>query len=250
MTGILEGKIAIVTGAASGIGEASAKLFASEGARVLAVDLPGTSLAEVHANTPNIVLMEQDVTTTDAAANIIGKAVESLGGIDILFNNAGAVGAGGELETFDDDDWDFILGLNLTSVYKITKAAYPHLKKSKASRVINVGSVRTDYANVGAAAYTTTKHAVAGLTKVIACELGPHGGTANYLQPGAIITGITKPAFDRRPEFGVYWTDLAPTGRLGEASDIANGVLFLASEESSFVSGTGLYIDGGATCHN
>jgi len=250
MTGILEGKTAIITGAASGIGEASAKLFAAEGATVLAVDLPGTPLAEVHADTPGVVLMEQDVTTDDAAAKIVAKAIDSLGGIDILFNNAGTVGAGGELETFSDDDWDFVLGLNLTSVYKITKAAYPHLKKAKAPRVINVGSVRTDFADVGAAAYTATKHAVAGLTKVIACELGPYGGTANYLQPGAIVTGITKPAFEMMPEFGVYWTDLAPTGRLGVPEDIANGVLFFASEESGFVSGEGLYIDGGATCHN
>ena len=250
MTGILEGKTAIITGAASGIGEATAKLFAAEGCRTLAVDLPGTPLADVHADTPGIVLMEQDVTTDDAAQNIIDKAVADLGSIDILFNNAGTVGAGGEIENFSDDDWNFVLNLNLTSVYKITKAAMPHLKKASAPRVINVGSVRSDYADAGAAAYTATKHAVAGLTKVMACELGPHGGTANYLQPGAIITGITKPAFAMMPEFETYWTDLAPTGRLGIPEDIANGVLFFASEESGFVSGTGLYIDGGATCHN
>jgi len=250
MTGILEGRKAIVTGAASGIGEATTKLFADEGASILAVDLPGTSLADVHADTPNVVLMEQDVTTADAAANIIGKAIDSLGAIDILFNNAGTVGRGGELESFDDADWDFVVNLNMTSVYKISKAAYPHLKASNDGRIINVGSVRTDFADVGAAAYTATKHGVAGLTKVMACELGPHGGTANYVQPGAILTGITRPAFEMMPEYGKYWTELAPSGRLGEASDIANAVLFFASEESGFVSGEGLYVDGGATCHN
>ena len=246
MTGILEGKKAIITGAASGIGEASAKLFAAEGAKVLAVDLPGTPLAEVHKDTPNIVLMEQDVAAVDAAGNIIGRAAEMLGGIDILFNNAGTVGQGGELDVFVDDDWDFVLSV----INKHIKAAYPYLKKSGAGRVINVGSVRTDYADSEVAAYTATKHAVAGLTKVIACELGPHGGTANYLQPGAIVTGITRQAFETKPEFSIYWTDLAPTGRLGTPEDIANGGLFLASEESSFVSGTGLCIDGGATCHS
>jgi NAD(P)-dependent dehydrogenase (short-subunit alcohol dehydrogenase family) len=250
MTGILEGKTAIITGAASGIGEATTKLFAAEGARVLAADLPGAPLADVHADTPNVVLVEQDVTADGAGDALVARAVEEFGGVDILFNNAGTVGAGGEVETHDEADWDFVIGLNLTSVYRLSKAAIPELKKSSAGRIVNVGSVRSDFADAGACAYTASKHAVAGLTKVLACELGPHGGTANFVQPGAIVTGITKPAFEMMPQFAEYWTALAPTGRLGEASDIANAVMFLASDEASFVNGIGLYIDGGATCHN
>ena len=248
-TGLLEGKVAIVTGAASGIGKATTELFTSEGAKVLAVDLPGTPLNDVHGNDANVSCLEQDVTEDGAADAIVTAAVEAFGKVDILFNNAGTVGAGGEVEAHDEADWDFVIGLNITSVYRLTKAAIPELKKSGQGRVINVGSIRSDFADAGAAAYTTTKHGVAGLTKVLACELGKYGITANYVQPGAILTGITKPAFEMMPDYGKYWEDRASVGRLGEPEDIANAVLYLASEEADFVSGIGLMIDGGATSH-
>jgi 3-oxoacyl-[acyl-carrier protein] reductase len=248
MTGLLEGKAAIVTGAASGIGEASARLMASEGARVLAVDLPGKPLAQVHAGSPSILCMDMDVTAAGAADAIVAAAIDAFGRLDILFNNAGTVGKGGVVETHDEADWNFVIGLNLTSVYRLSKAAIPFLKQSGAARIINVGSVRSDFADSGAAAYTSTKHAVAGLTKVLACELGPYG-TANYIQPGAILTGITSPAFERMPDYAAYWKARAPVGRFGESEDIANAVLYLASDEADFVSGIGLWVDGGAVSH-
>ncbi len=248
MTGLLDGKAAIVTGAASGIGEASARLLAAEGAKVLAVDLPSKPLAVVHAGSAKIVCMDMDVTAEGAAGRIVQAAIDAFGRLDILFNNAGTVGKGGVVETHDEADWDFVIGLNLTSVYRLSKAAFPYLKQSGAARIINVGSVRSEYADSGAAAYTATKHAVAGLTKVLACELGSHG-TANYIQPGAIVTGITSPAFERMPAYAQYWTERASVGRLGESEDIANAVLFLASDEASYVSGIGLWVDGGAMSH-
>lgn len=248
MTGLLDGKAAIVTGAASGIGEASARLLAEEGARVLAVDLPGKPLTAAHAGRAGIVCMDMDVTAPDAARKIVQAAIDAFGRLDILFNNAGTVGKGGVVETHDEADWDFVIGLNLTSVYRLSKAAFPYLKQSGAARIINVGSVRSEYADSGAAAYTATKHAVAGLTKVLACELGVHG-TANYIQPGAILTGITSPAFERMPDYARYWKERATVGRLGVSEDIANAVLFLASDEASYVSGIGLWVDGGAMSH-
>jgi 3-oxoacyl-[acyl-carrier protein] reductase len=248
MTGLLEGKAAIVTGAASGIGEATVRLLAAEGARTLAVDLPGTPLRAVHAGSEGVTFLEMDVTAPGAAEAIIGAAVDTFGRLDILFNNAGTVGKGGLLEQHDEADWQFVIDLNMTSLYRLSKTALPHLRKSGAGRIINVGSVRSDFAESGAVAYTSTKHGVAGLTKVLACELGPHG-TANYIQPGAILTGITKPAFDRMPEYADYWKARAPVGRFGEPEDIANAVLFLASDEASFVSGIGLWVDGGAMSH-
>jgi len=249
MTGLLEGKAAIVTGAASGIGEATAKLFSTEGAKVLAVDLPGKPLAAVHGGDGNVVCLEQDVTAEGAADRIVAAALEAFGGLDILFNNAGTVGKGGEIETHDEADWRFVIELNLTSVYRLSKAAIPALRNSKAGRIINVGSVRSDFADKGAVAYTTTKHGVAGLTKVLACEIGDFGATANYIQPGAILTGITRPAFEAMPDYAQYWKERAPVGRLGEAEDIANAALFLASDESSYVSGVGFKVDGGAMAH-
>jgi 3-oxoacyl-[acyl-carrier protein] reductase len=248
MTGVLEGKAAIVTGAASGLGEATARLLAEEGARVLAVDLPGKRVAEVHAGRNGIVCFDMDVTASGAADAIVAAAVDAFGRLDILFNNAGTVGRGGPVESHDEADWHFVLDLNLTSVYRLSKAAIPHLKRSGAARIINVGSVRSDFADVGAAAYTSTKHAVAGLTKVLACELGGFG-TANYIQPGAILSGITSPAFERMPEYGRYWKERASVGRHGVPEDIANAVLYLASDEADFVSGIGLWVDGGAVSH-
>ena len=250
MTGLLEGKVAIITGAASGIGKATTTLFTDEGAKVLAVDLPGSPLDNAHGNDANVKTLEQDVTAPEAADTIVKAALETFGRIDILFNNAGTVGAGGEVESHDESDWMFVTDVNLHSMYRITKAAIPALKESGAGRIVNVGSIRSDFADSGAAAYTATKHAVAGLTKVLACELGGHGVTANYVQPGAIITGITGPAFEAMPEYGKYWQDRASVGRHGQPEDIANAVLYLASDESSFVSGIGLMIDGGATSHN
>ena len=250
MTGLLEGKVAIITGAASGIGKATTTLFTDEGAKVLAVDLPGSPLDDVHGNDTNVKTLEQDVTAPEAADSIVNAALEAFGRIDILFNNAGTVGAGGEVESHDEADWMFVTDVNLHSMYRITKAAIPALKESGAGRIVNVGSIRSDFADSGAAAYTATKHAVAGLTKVLACELGAHGVTANYVQPGAIITGITGPAFEAMPEYGKYWQDRASVGRHGQPEDIANAVLYLASDDASFVSGIGLMIDGGATSHN
>ncbi|MBI1180946.1 MAG: SDR family oxidoreductase [Alphaproteobacteria bacterium] len=248
MTGLVEGKAAIVTGAASGIGAATAALLAEEGAGVLAVDLPGSPLASVHAGRERIVCLEMDVTAPEAGPAIVRAALDAFGRLDILFNNAGTVGKGGEVETHDEADWQFVIDLNMTSIYRLSKAAMPHLKKSEAARIVNVGSVRSDFAESGAAAYTATKHGVAGLTKVLACELGRHG-TANYIQPGAILTGITRPAFERMPDYAKYWKERAPVGRFGEPEDIANAVLFLASEEAGYVSGIGLWVDGGAMCH-
>jgi NAD(P)-dependent dehydrogenase (short-subunit alcohol dehydrogenase family) len=247
MSGLLDNKVAIITGAASGIGESTTKLFAAEGARVLAVDLREGDLATVHAQTPGAVIMEQDVTVKNAAQAIVSKALECFGQLDILFNNAGTVGNWGEIETYDDTNWDFVFELNISSMYRLCKAAIPELKKSNAGRIINVGSIRSEFADTGVAAYTASKHAVAGLTKTLACELGGYHCTANYIQPGAIVTGLTQEAFDT--EYGEYWKQLAPTGRLGQAEEVANAVIYLASDEASFVNGTGLFIDGGASIH-
>jgi 3-oxoacyl-[acyl-carrier protein] reductase len=248
MTGLLDGKAAIVTGAASGIGEASARLLADEGAKVLAVDLPGKNLQGVHEGRAGIVCLDMDVTADNAAGKIVAAAMDAFGRLDILFNNAGTVGKGGPFESHDEADWDFVIGLNMTSVYRLSKAAFPYLKQSGSARIINVGSVRSEFADANAVAYTATKHGVAGLTKVLACELGSHG-TANYIQPGAILTGITRPAFDSMPDYAKYWKERAPVGRFGESEDIANAVLFLASDEASYISGVGLWVDGGAMSH-
>ena len=233
----LQNRVAIVTGAASGIGRATAELFASEGANVLAVDLKPFTLDHGKIQT-----LDQDVSADDAASVIIGSAVERFGQLDILMNNAG-VGGGGPAESLPDEIWDKTLAVNVTAHFKLAKAAIPHLRKSEAGRIINVASVMAEGTDYGLAAYSASKAGVAGLTRNLALELGRDGITANYILPGAIQTGMTVNFDD--PKIAEIWAKKSPLKRLGQPIDIARGALFLASDEGGFVTGHGLNLDGG-----
>jgi len=233
----LQNRVAIVTGAASGIGRATAELFAREGANVLAVDLQPFMLDH-----GNIQRLDQDVSTDNAASAIVGRAVECFGQLDILMNNAG-VGGGGPAESLPDEIWDKTLAVNVTAHFKLAKAAIPHLRKSEAGRIINVASVMAEGTDYGLAAYSASKAGVAGLTRNLALELGRDGITANYILPGAIQTGMTANFDD--PKIAEIWAKKSPLKRLGQPIDIARGALFLASDEGGFVTGHGLNLDGG-----
>lgn len=243
MAGRLASRTAIVTGAASGIGEASAALFASEGAQVLAVDLPG----KFKDGAPKgVTAFEIDISGADAPDRIITAAVETLGGLDILFNNAGI--SNNELaKDMTDEAFDRVVEVNLRSVFRLTRAAIPHLVKSPAGRVINTASVMAEGTDYGLAAYCAAKAGVAGITRSFALELGKYGITANYLMPGAIRTGMTGPLWDARPEVADIWAKKSVLRRLGEPIDLARAALFLASEDGGFVTGQGLAVDGGLT---
>lgn len=246
----LLGRVALVTGAASGIGLATATLFAEQGAKVLASDVPGSPLAERFAGNPNVACVYKDVSDEDAPEVLVGAVIEAFGRLDILFNNAGICPTEPYLEQ-SQATWDRTLAINVTAVNRLTIAAAPHLKQSGSGRIINTGSVQSQVAGPTLTAYTVSKHALAGLTKQQALELGPFGITANYIQPGFILTGITETFLATAPKaeadaFAQYWKTKAPVGRLGQPIDIARGALFLALESSSFISGIGLRIDGGA----
>ena len=234
----LDGRRAIITGAASGIGLATARRLRDEGCRVLAVDLQPTPLEGVE-------VLVQDVATPEAAAHIVAEAARRLGGLDILFNNAG-VSAFMELEGHSDDLWDRNLAVNVTALFRLSRAAAPLLKQSPAGRIINTGSVMSSFGAAGMVAYAASKHAVLGVTKALAAELGPFGITVNAIQPGAILTGITGPTFEQMPEFRTYWENKAALRRIGRPEEIASVVAFLCSDDASFVSGHGILIDGGA----
>lgn len=239
----LNGKVAIVTGGASGMGEATAKLFAAEGASVLAVDLPGTGLAEAHRDVEPIATLEQDVAAEDAADRIVSAAVERFGKLDILMNNAGT-GSNALVEVMPVAEWDRVLSVNLRAMFLLSKRAIPELREQGRGRIINVAStmaIQTDY---GLAAYTASKHGVAGLTKTLALELGKFGITANYILPGPIYTGMTRQNFDQE-HIRQVWEKKTALRRLGQPIDIARGALFLASDDADYVTGHGLVIDGG-----
>jgi len=240
----LSGKAAIVTGAASGIGRATAELFAMEGARVLAVDLPGKQLAEVHREHEAITVLELSVADEDAPKTIVEKAVARFGRLDIVMNNAG-VAANALAERMTREDWDRTLAVNLTAPFLICQCAIRHLRASGAGRIINVASVMAEGTDYGLAAYCASKAGIAGLTRTLALELGKFAITANYLLPGAIRTGMTTPLWDMRPDIADIWAKKAALRRLGEPQDLARAALFLASDEGAFVTGHGLTVDGG-----
>lgn len=246
----LAGKVAIVTGAASGIGEATARLFAEEGATVLAVDRPGSAIDTVHAGRERIVPLAQDVTADGAAEAIVAAALQAGdGGLDILFNNAGVSGrAFGEETT--DAEWDRIFSVNSRAVFRLCRAAIPALKARAAqtgrARIVNTASVMAERTDLGLSAYTASKHAVAGLTKTLALELGKWGITANYLLPGAIYTGMTRASFEQ-DHIRAVWEKKAALRRLGQPIDMARSVLLLVSDEADFITGHGLVADGGLT---
>jgi NAD(P)-dependent dehydrogenase (short-subunit alcohol dehydrogenase family) len=240
----LAGKVAIVTGAGSGIGRAIAETFAANGARVLAADLAGRDWQAAFKGNAFVACLDQDVTAKDAPENIVGAAVKQFGGLDILVNNAG-IALGAQFEDTTDEQWDRIMAINVTAIFRVSKAAVPHIRARGAGRIINLGSIMSNTGGPSLSAYSASKHAVAGLSKGMAVDLGKYGITVNYLQPGSIWTAMSKPFMDD-PDFRKYWEAKAPMGRIGDPADVAAVALFLASDEAKFVSGAGVAVDGAA----
>lgn len=239
----LEGKRTIVTGAASGIGEATARLFAAEGARVLAVDLPGTRLGEAHAGAANIVTAFDNVADETAADRLVSRAVSEFGGLDVLVNNAGT--ASNQLaEVATLEEWDRVFSVNIRGVFLLCRAAIPQLRAAGGGRLVNVASVMAERTDYGLSAYCASKAGVAGLTRTLALELGKFGITANWIEPGAIETGMTRQNFAQE-HIRAVWEKKSPMKRLGQPIDVARAILFLASDDSAFVTGQGLVVDGG-----
>ncbi len=240
----LSGRTAIVTGAASGIGHAVAQLFANAGATVLAVDLPGKNLGSVHKMQGNISILEADVSSEGAPARIVETAVKAYGQLDIVMNNAG-VASNALAAEMTVETWNRTIAVNLTAPFLICQQAIPVLIKSRAGRIINVASVMAEGTDYGLSAYCASKAGVAGLTRTLALELGKFNITANYLLPGAIRTGMTRPLWEAKPEIAGIWAKKSALRRLGEPQDLARAALFLASDDGAFVTGHGLNVDGG-----
>jgi 3-oxoacyl-[acyl-carrier protein] reductase len=239
----LQDRAAIVTGAASGMGRACAILFAENGAKVLAVDRPGTDLAGTAQLNDRISVLAADIAEPGAPVRIVAQAMKEFGRLDVLMNNAG-VSHRAFVEEMQEEDWDRVLAVNVRAQFLLCRAAIPHLKASGNGRIINVASVMAEATDFGLAAYCASKAGVAGLTRTLALELGKFGITANYIEPGAIQTGMTAKAFSD-PHIAEVWTKKSPLRRLGQPIDIARGALFLASDDGGFVTGHGLRVDGG-----
>lgn len=229
----LDGRRAIVTGAASGIGWAVARRLAADGAEVFTADVKGD------------VDFVADLTGTDANQRLVAAAVATIGGVDTLVPCAG-ISAFHPLEGHDDAYFQQVLNVNLFAVFRLVREAVPHLKAHGEGRIVTIGSTTSTFGDEGLCAYAASKHALLGLTKSIAAELGQFGVTATCVQPGAIDTPMTAPAFSEAPEYRIFWENKAPLRRLGLPQDIADVVAFLCSDDARFVSGHGLWVDGGA----
>jgi NAD(P)-dependent dehydrogenase (short-subunit alcohol dehydrogenase family) len=254
----LEGRVAIVTGAARGIGLAAAEALAKEGAHVLASDIDDDVLAEavrdLVARNLSVIAMKSDVSDPESAAEMAEAAKARWGRIDILVNNA-AISDDTPIDDLTDERWRHVLAINLDSVLHCTRAALPALRKSPCANIVNISSVQGIRGQPHAMAYATAKGGVINLTRCMAVDFGPDGIRANAVAPGYIDTRMALQKQDGTHEHQTEWyQDIyvkhgrMPLRRPGVPEDVAGPIVFLASDESRYMTGQVLVVDGGFTC--
>jgi NAD(P)-dependent dehydrogenase (short-subunit alcohol dehydrogenase family) len=240
----LFGLKAIVTGAANGIGEAIARTFVKHGAQVLSVDAPDTGIETLFSSVRGISGFAVDLTNAESTNRIMEAASSTLGALDIVVNNYVI-----QSETpISDDDKGSLKGLmdrKMTVMSGICDSALPLLKNSPAGRIINIGFVRSSFTKDGDSAYASAESALAEYTARLASDCGEFGITANYIQPGAIMTPDSRDVFSNDTALRDYCINRSAARRLGEPVDVAKVALFLATDDAVFVSGAGVRVDGG-----
>ena len=247
--GRLDGKVALISGGARGQGAAEALLFAKEGAKVVFGDLLDDEGRQIEAEVAELggdaTYIHLDVTSADDWDAAVQTALDRYGRLDILVNNAGILGRRTGLEDTTSEQWDAVLNVNAKGAFVGTKAAIPALRDAGGGSIVNISSIAGIIADpTGIPAYQASKGAVRLLTKSTALQHAADNIRCNSVHPGLIVTAMSEDVLadpDRRQEF----FGSIPLGRLGTVDDIANGVLFLASDDSSFVTGSELIIDGG-----
>ena len=236
-------KVALITGGAQGIGKETAKKFLQEGAKVVICDYDekaGLATLEEFGN-ENADFFKVDVSDSAQIAKVVQATVDKYGRIDILVNNAG-ITVDGFLTKMDESAWEKVISVNLSGVYKCTKAVAPIMLQQGSGVILNASSVVGLYGNIGQTNYAATKAGVIGLTKSWAKEFGPKGIRVNAVAPGFIETGMTAAVPQKVLDF---MKDKTPLRKLGKPEDIANAYLYLASDDANYVNGTILSVDGG-----
>jgi meso-butanediol dehydrogenase/(S,S)-butanediol dehydrogenase/diacetyl reductase len=243
-TGRFAGKIAIVTGAASGIGAAIARLLVDEQAQVLAVDIDAEAL--VHSG-PGITNFVCDMTSSTQVDAMIAEAVSRFGRIDLLFNNAGT-GALAETPDLDNETWNRVFAINVGAVLYACRAAIPHMRKQGGGAIVNTASISGLFADYGFAAYNASKGAVINYTRSLAIDHARDNIRVNAFCPGFIVGTRLTAGLESTP-IRPLWDQSIPMGRGGTSEEMAKVAAFLASEEASYVTGAILVADGGLTAH-
>lgn len=245
----LKDRVAVVTGAASGIGKATACRFAQEGVRLLIADIAeeaGQGLAEeLSGNGAACVFHPCDVSQLNQVEGMIEAAVQCYGGIDILVNNAG-VGTYGKTPDLDPEEWHKVIRVNLDSVFYGCRSVIPPMREGGGGVIVNTASISGLFADFGLTAYNAAKAAVINYTRSVALDHGPEGIRANAVCPGAVDTGLTNAVFNH-PGVREKFNNVIPLRRIGEPPEIAGAIAFLCSDDASYITGASLVIDGGLT---
>ncbi|MDD5383189.1 MAG: 3-oxoacyl-[acyl-carrier-protein] reductase [Candidatus Margulisbacteria bacterium] len=237
---ILNDKVALVTGAAQGIGKAIAVALAAAGAKVIVSDVNIELATQTAGEIKGTALKMNVADLADVEAGV-KKAVAELGKIDILVNNAG-ITRDTLLLRMKKEDWDLVLSINLTGVFNLCKAISPLMMKQRSGKIINIASIVGEMGNAGQANYSASKAGVIGLTKTLARELATRGVTVNAIAPGFIQTAMT----DKIPEeIKNKMLEQIPLGKLGQPEDVANAALFLASSAADYITGQVINVNGG-----
>jgi NAD(P)-dependent dehydrogenase (short-subunit alcohol dehydrogenase family) len=249
--GRVEGKTAIVTGGASGIGRAAAVALAREGARVAVADIDGAGAAEtvaaIEAEGGTAFYRRTDVAVTADVAGLIQDVTKRWHHLDVLFNNAG-VAIAGSITEISEQDWERVLSVNLSSVWRGMHFAIPEMLKSGGGSIINTSSVQSAVGFRGWSGYAASKGGINSLTRQAAVEYAARGIRVNAILPGTILTPMNERILATSPDAArieADWLSMHPVGRLGQPAEVAALAVFLASDESSFITGELIRVDGG-----
>ena len=244
--GLLDGRAAVVTGGASGIGRATCRRMTEEGARVAVLDVEGDA-AEAVAKEIGGVAYAVDVSDPDGLKDAVDAAAREFGGLSVMYNNAGTA-AFNRMHEYDPAEWERVLRVNLTGVWAGFRAAVPHLLAGGGGSIVSTASISGTRPAAGEGPYAASKAAVAALTASAALEYGP-AIRVNAVSPGMIRTTMTAPWFEFMPDQEERFVKGTPVARVGEPEDVADVVVFLCSDLARFVTGQNIVVDGGLTLH-